>query len=157
MLKAPLLLVLSLIATAATAQTSCDKPVITLLRNNQELPATGGALATSITIRVAPAAGCPEQRYRFRNAQITLVHHGRPALPSLVANEEAVNLRPFSSYESGDQVVVFIAYQDLATVAADGSIRPYLAARAAKLKSGQFDLKTDESKGISFNWSLVKQ
>jgi hypothetical protein len=54
------LLVCLVVTTAASAQTDCAKPVVKLLHNKQEIPATGSALRPAVTLRVTPAAGCPE-------------------------------------------------------------------------------------------------
>ncbi|GGG40710.1 hypothetical protein GCM10011378_16180 [Hymenobacter glacieicola] len=60
-----------------------------------------------------------------------------------------------NAYQSGDQLLIFIAYQNLALVAADGALTPLLA-KPVSPGPGQLDLQTDESKGISFRWVLRK-
>lgn len=156
MLKNGLLpLLLLAVSVGAWGQTSCATPVVKLLRSKQEIPATPGPLVPSLTVRVAPEAGCPAQRYRFRDAEITLVRNGRLVLPILLVNEPYVDLRPFMSYyKSGDYLLVSVAYQNILVVGPDGSLRPY--SRPVKDTSGQPDLQTDASKGISFRWPLVK-
>ncbi|HEX8424666.1 hypothetical protein [Hymenobacter sp.] len=144
--------------SAATAQPGCAVPAIKLLRDNVEVPATGSALFPSVTLRVIPDAGCPAQgNFRFRNAELTLVRHGRPLLPNMLVNQPQVDLRSLlSMYQPGDHLVVFIAYENLAIVGADGKLKPYLQTKPVKPKPGHLDLLTDEAKGISFNWPLVK-
>jgi hypothetical protein len=60
-----------------------------------------------------------------------------------------------SAYQSGDHVFVFIAYQNIAVVAPNGSLQPYRA-KSKKSNSGKLDLETDDSKSISFKWPLLK-
>jgi hypothetical protein len=144
-------------ATAATAQTDCAKPVVKLLRNKKEIPATASALFAAITLRVAPDAGCPEQRYRFRDAEVTLVRKGRMALPTLLVRQPQVDLSSMiDRYQSGDHLFVFIAYHNIALVGPDGTLTPLRPAKGAKPRPGQLDLQPDESRGISFIWPLVK-
>ncbi|UOQ70110.1 hypothetical protein [Hymenobacter cellulosilyticus] len=150
-------LILLAAASKAMAQTDCARPEIQLLRNSQALPATAAALVTTATLRVAPAAGCPEQSYRFRHAEITLVRHGRPVLPIQLAEKPQLDLRPFQShYQTGDQLRVFIAYQNIATVAPDGTLTPLLSAKDAKSRPGKLDLQTADSKGITYTLPLAK-
>ncbi|TGE29226.1 hypothetical protein [Hymenobacter metallicola] len=152
-LLAPLLL----LAPAAFAQSDCAKPVVQLLRNGQPLAATASALPAAATLRVAPDAGCPAQEYRFRHAEVTLMRHGRPVLPILLVEKPQADLRPFLSYyQTGDQLNIFIAYQNVATVAADGTLTPLLPAKAARRQPSQLDLRTTDSKGISFSLPLAK-
>ncbi|MBO0356374.1 hypothetical protein J0X19_00315 [Hymenobacter sp. BT186] len=157
MLKA-LFLPLLLSTTATTAQTDCAKPVIRLLHNGQEISsAVGSALVPSVTLQVAPEAGCPEQRYRFRNAEVTLIRKGRPALPSLKVSQPQLDLRYFlNHYIPGDYLFVFIAYQNVALVSGDCSLTPLRSLKDAKSNPGQLDLRTDDAKGISFRWPLQK-
>lgn len=145
-------------SSAATAQSDCATPIIKLLRNNVEVPATGSVLFPSVTLRVIPDAGCPMQgNFRFRNAQLTLVRHGRPLLGSMLVNQPQVDLRSLvGMHQSGDHLHVFIAYENLAVVGANGKLTPYLQTKPVKPKPGQLDLITDEAKGISFKWPLVK-
>ncbi|MCB2407924.1 hypothetical protein [Hymenobacter lucidus] len=154
MLNKLLLVLVSLAtATAATAQTDCARPVVKLLSKNAEIPAAGSAFVPLVTLRVAAAAGCPEQPYRFRNAELTLIRRGRPALPTLVVSQPNVDLRALaSSIQPGDQIYVFIAYQNLAVVGADGTPQPYAP---PKPSSGAVDIRTPDSKGISFRWQLA--
>ncbi|UOQ50878.1 hypothetical protein [Hymenobacter cellulosivorans] len=149
---------LLLLAPAAVfAQTDCAKPVVQLLRSGQPLPATAIALPAAATLRVAPDAGCPAQAYRFRHAEVTLVRNGRPVLPILLVEKPQADLRPFLNYyQTGDQLRVFIAYQNVATVAADGTLTPLLPAKDAQRQPGQLDLRAGESKGISLYLPLTK-
>lgn len=153
-----LLFPLLLLATNASAQTDCEKPVIKLLRDGQEISvAAASALAPVVTLRVESAAGCPAQSYRFRHAEITLVRNGRPVLPTLIVEKPQVSLRDFADfYQAGDHLSVLIAYQNLALVAPGGTLTPLLAVRAAQLRANRLDLRPDDSKGISFKWKLTK-
>lgn len=151
-----LFLPLILLASAATAQTGCPKPVVKVLRNGEEVPATGSALAPSVTLQVTPAAECPEPvSYRFSSAELTLVRRGRPVLPAMRVRQPQADLRAFmGAYQPGDHIFVFVPYQSLFVVAADGSQQPYPRPKRTSPKPGQFDISTDEAKGIGFNWLL---
>lgn len=153
--KLLLLLVCLAAAATATAQTDCARPVVKLRGGNAEIPATGSAFVPLITLRVAAAPGCPEQTYRFRNAELTLTRNGRPALPTLVVSQPKADLRALAgSIRPGDQLYVFIAYQNLAVVAPDGTLQPYAPPKPG---SGAVDIRTPDSKGISFRWQLGPQ
>ncbi|WP_460615468.1 hypothetical protein [Hymenobacter seoulensis] len=148
------LLLLLLLPFFASAQSGCPTPEIKLLHNNQELPARSLSLVPDLTLRVV-AAGCPEQRFRFRNAQVTLVRRGRPVLPSKLVSQPQLDLSAWQrAYEPGDQLTIFIPYQDLAVVAPDGTLQRY--ATAPKPSSGHIDLRTDNAKGLSFTWPQAK-
>ncbi|PJJ59856.1 hypothetical protein [Hymenobacter chitinivorans] len=156
-MRSAVLVSLLLVAGAARAQTDCAKPVVQLLRNNQPLAGPASALPAAATLRVGPGAGCPAQDYRFRHAQLTLVRHGRPVLPILLVEKPQVDLRPLlSSYQTGDQLQIFIPYQDVALVGPNGTLTPLLPARDARRQPGQLDLRTAESKGLSFALPLAK-
>ena len=143
---------------AAQAQTSCPPPVLRVLRDHQEVPATGAAFAPIITLAVAPNPACGAGgNYRFREAEITLMRGRRPAMPTLLVHRPEVNLTELTgSARPGDRICFFVSYQNLFVVAADGKLHPY--PRPA-LSPGQQTgvgnaLLTDEDKGISFNWLL---
>ncbi|MDU0371625.1 hypothetical protein ACFPAF_14565 [Hymenobacter endophyticus] len=153
----PLLAALLCLATSATAQTTCARPIIQLLHNEQPIAAAGSALVPVVTLRVEPEAGCPAQEYRFRHAQVTLVRRGRPVLPSKRVQDSELNLQALlRTYQTGDHLLIFIAYQDVALVSSSGTLVPLATAKDAKPKTGQLDLRTDDSKGISFRWLLQR-
>ncbi|WP_375436378.1 hypothetical protein [uncultured Hymenobacter sp.] len=138
-----------------TAQSECPKPQLRVLREGKPVPLTGSAFASSVTLEVTPDPACSEPvRYRVSSAELTLVRNRRPLLAALVAREPRVDLRPLASLcKPGDRIQVFIPYQNLTIVSADGSRWPYPRPKLAK--AGQFDLVTDESRGISFSWLLL--
>jgi hypothetical protein len=157
-----LLLPLLLVATAApaAAQTDCAQPALKMLLNGKEIPATGHPMAPSVRLRVAPAPGCPTAvSYRVSSAELTLTRGGRPLLPTRSVRQPRVDLRALMSVaQPGDHIYVFIPYQNLSVVAADGSQQPYLPPGLTKPPPGQIiDLRTDESRGISFSWLLLPQ
>jgi hypothetical protein len=116
------------------------------LVDNQEIPATGRPPASIIKLQLTPAAGCPGQVYRFRNAQITLMRNKRPVLPTLLANQPLVSVKDIISVsQPGDRIYIFIPYKDLAVVSADGKLQPYRQPQTA------------EAKGISFTWLLTQK
>ncbi|UYZ64688.1 hypothetical protein [Hymenobacter weizhouensis] len=159
MLKKPLLLLPLACASVAAAQTKCAVPVLKLLRNGQEIPATGSAPAPTVTLQVAAEPGCPSPAsYRFRQAQATLVRQGRPVLPALLITQPQADLTPLlRAARPGDQVYVFIPYGSLVTVAADGKQQPYQPPQAAPSRTRPLDLQTDQAKGINFVWKLVRE
>ena len=154
------MIAVALLATAgeAVAQTDCSAPTLKVVSNNQEIPAAGSAFTPRVMLRVTSPDDCPKQvRYRFRNAQLTLVRHGRPVVPSLVVSQSEVSLGLWMKYcQPGDHINMFIAYQDVAIVAADGSLQLYSPPKRGELKGPKFDIRTDESKGLSFTWLLLK-
>ena len=144
-------------AAAAVAQTSCPHPTVKVLRNNQEVPATGSALAPNVTLRVHPDSQCPDRvSYKFSAAELTLVRHGRPVMPAMRVNQPQVNLTAWLKVsEPGDRIYIFIPYANLVVISADGKQRPYPQPRPTQPKAAKLDLSTDEAKGISFVWPLV--
>ncbi|WP_324678379.1 hypothetical protein [Hymenobacter sp. GOD-10R] len=132
--------------------------MLKVLSNNQEIPATGSALVPRVRLRVTSPDDCAEQgHYRFRNALITVVRRGRPVIPSMIVNQPDVNLVPWTKYcQPGDHITFFISYHDIAVVAADGSLQPYSLPKRGEIKGEKFDIRTDQAKGISFTWPLLK-
>ncbi|WBA42421.1 hypothetical protein [Hymenobacter canadensis] len=144
-----------LAATAATAQTDCSAPVLQVLHNGQAIPATGSALPASAQMRLVPAPGCPAAgSYCATGAEVTLVRAGRPVLPIMLVPQSRLDLRPLQRIaQPGDHLFVFIPYENLLVVAADGSQRPYAKPTP---KPGRLDLTPDDAKGISFKWLIVQ-
>lgn len=153
------LLPLLCLITSASAQVPvpCARPVLKLLRGSQEIPAAASALVPTVTLRVVAEAGCPEQQYRFRHVQVTLVRRGRPVLPTTRLENAELNLQGLlNTYQTGDHLLVFVAYQDVALVSPNGSLTPLAAAQDVNPRPGQLDLRTDDSRGLSFRWMLRK-
>jgi hypothetical protein len=144
-----------LTATFATAQTNCSAPMLKVLQNGQEVPATGSPLPASAQMRLVPAPGCPAAgSYRATGAEVTLVHAGRPVLPTMMVSQSRIDLRPFQRIaQPGDHLFVFIPYKNLRVVAADGSQAPYANPIP---KPGKLDIATDQARGVSFKWLVVK-
>jgi|GEM_PF-3835086 len=155
MLKPALTALLLLAAPAAGWAQSCPPPTLQVLRNGQPVPATGSALPASALLRLTPAPGCAAAAgYRATGAEVSLIRRGRPVLATLLVEQPQLDLRPFQSVaQPGDHLYVFIPYQNLRVVAADGTARPYVKPKPA---STQIDLTTDESRGISFKWLLTQ-
>ncbi|QIX60386.1 hypothetical protein FY528_00220 [Hymenobacter lutimineralis] len=144
-------------AATATAQAPCALPTLKLFQDGVEMPADARALARPVTLRVLPAPGCPAAVYRFRHAEVTLVRRGRPVLPTLRVEKPQADLQSFLRYyQTGDQVVIFIAYQNLALVAADGSLQPLAAAPPRLSKPRQLDLQTEDSRGLFLRWPRLQ-
>jgi len=118
----------------------------------------GSAFTPQVMLRVTSPDACPEQvHYRFRNAQVTLVRQGRPVIPSMVVSQATVNLAPWMKIcQPGDHISLFISYRDIAIVGADGSLQLYSLPKRGELKGAKFDIRTEEAKGISFTWPLLK-
>ncbi|OUJ72314.1 hypothetical protein BXP70_18825 [Hymenobacter crusticola] len=152
------LVVLLAAAEEAVAQIDCSAPILKVLSNNQEIPATGSVLTPQITLRVTSPDDCSEQvHYRFRNALMTLVRRGRPVIPSSIVNQSNVNLAQWMKYcQPGDRITLFISYHDIAIVKANGSLQPYAQPKPEDLKGQKFDIRTEQAKGISFTWPLLK-
>jgi len=154
-----LLAVLLATASAATAQADCSKPVLKLLHNGEEISAAGSALFLLVRLQILSEPECPDQvSYRARNAELTLVRGGRPLMPTILVRQPQVDMRPWmNTYQPGDHINVFIAYENLIVVSADGQQRPYVKPLPKLSKFPHFDLRTDDSKGISFTWRLVQK
>jgi hypothetical protein len=88
-LSAKILVLVALSATLgeAVAQTACP-PIVRVLHDTQEVPATGSALLPRVTLQVTPDAKCPDAaHYQFRGAELTLVRRGCPLMPAMRANQ----------------------------------------------------------------------
>jgi hypothetical protein len=129
-------------------------PVLKVLHNGQEVPATGSPLPASAHMRLVSAPGCPAGgSYRATGAEVTLIRAGRPVLPIMLVSQSRLDLRPLQRVaQPGDHLFVFIPYENLLVVAADGSQRPY--AKPAP-KPGKLDLAPSDAKGISFKWLII--
>jgi hypothetical protein len=155
--KAIAALVLLGAASSASAQTDCATPVIRVFQNNQEVPTTGGALTSRATLAVSSAPDCPAQvSYRFKEAQVTLLRGARPVTPTLIARKPEVNLADFVTHaRPGDRLYIFVHYDQLLVVAADGKETPYSVPAARKSKG--LDLSMDQQRGIAFTWPLTQK
>ena len=146
---------------AARAQAGCPPPVLKVVLDSQEVPATGAAFAPKVTLAVGPDPACAEGgNYRFREAEVTLLRGRRPVLSTLLVHRPEIDLKYLTGIaQPGDRIHVFVSYKNLFVVAADGRLRPYLR---PELSPGQQTgvgnaLLTDEARGISFNWRLVQK
>ncbi|MBC6699201.1 hypothetical protein [Hymenobacter sp. BT190] len=155
MVKVLLTVCSCLIATAAIAQVNCSVPVLKVLHNGQEVPATGGPLPASAQMRLMPAPGCQQaSSYRATGAEVTLIRAGRPVLPIMLVSQSRLDLRPFQQVaQPGDHLFVFIPYKNLLVVAADGSQSSYAKPTP---KPGKPDLAPNDAKGISFKWLIIR-
>ncbi len=144
----PLLLLTLLASTAAVAQSACPPPVVRVWVNNQPVPGSGAPLAKQMRLRVSPGPGCPTNvRYLFREAQVTPLRGPRPLTPTLVMTDSTADLTYFGKYsQPGDRINVFIPYDKLVVVSADGKQTPYPLPTGAAAKA----------KGIRFDWVLLK-
>ena len=143
--------------SAATAQTSCAAPVVKVLRNGVEIPATGSPMAPGVRLQITPDPACTEKiSYRVAAAEVTLMRNGRPLLPTLLVKQPQADLRGFLRHaQPGDRIYVFIPYKNLRVVLPDGTQQPFLLPVPAKPKPRQLDLETEAAKGISFCWILL--
>ncbi|WP_157547513.1 hypothetical protein [Hymenobacter sp. DG25A] len=151
------LLFLTTASVAAAQAGGCPKPVLKVLRNGVEIPATGSAMAPGIRLQITSDPECREKvSYRVTAAEITLVRGGRPLLPTLLVKQPQADLRGFMPHSrSGDYVYVFIPYKNLRVVSADGTLQPYLPPASAKSESRQRDVTPDAAQGIVFKWILL--
>ncbi|RPD44896.1 hypothetical protein DNI29_19540 [Hymenobacter sediminis] len=116
-------------------------------------------MARIVRLQVSADAACPDPlSYQVSSAYLTLTRRGRPVLPSLTATQPTVDLRAWvAASQPGDHINVFIPYQNLTVVFANGTRRPYLPSTAKPSRPHPLDIRTDAAKGISFNWLLVRQ
>ncbi|GAB3823705.1 hypothetical protein [Hymenobacter jeollabukensis] len=135
----------------ARAQTNCPAPALSVLRDNQPVPATGSALAPAVTLELKPNPQCPpEMRYQFTHAEVTLMRGIRPATPTLIAAKPELSLSAFMPlYQDGDWLYIFIPYKNLRVVGADGQAQPYTAPVTGA------DSNADN--GIGFSWPLSRK
>ena len=149
------------VPSLAFAQTSCPPRVLSVLRNNQQVPATGAAFAPQVTLAVGPDPACTEGgNYRFREAEVTLMRVRRPALPTLLVHRPEVDRKDLTgNAQPGDCIHVFVSYKNLFAVAADGKLHPYPRPELSSDQQAGVGnaMLTDEAKGISFNWLLVQK
>jgi hypothetical protein len=152
---------LLVISGAALAQTSCPPPTITVLCNNQAVPAAGAPLAPRATLQLRPNPACPAGlTYRFTAAELTLLRGPRPLLPTKTVRQPEISLTALLTIaQPGDRLRVFIPYQNLVVVSADGQQHPYPlpALRPDEQRGISANLLTDAAKGVSFNWVLTQK
>lgn len=143
-----LLLVFWSCTKTAVAQSDCPPPEVSVWRNNQPVPRGGAPFARLVRLRVSSAPGCPAPvHYLFTEAEVTPIRDGRPLTPTKLVRQSTGNLSEMGQYvQPGDRIFVFIAYDKLVVVDADGMQSPY-----ARLKGG-----ANKANGISFDWLLVK-
>ncbi|GAA3929145.1 hypothetical protein [Hymenobacter algoricola] len=154
----PILILLARAAPATRAQTSCALPVLKVVLKSGEVTAAGAPWNPLVTLRVGSAADCPEPvRYRFKDAQVSLIRNGRPVLPTLLISQPWADLSVFtSSCRPCDHLYVLIPFQNLIVVDAAGNQRPYGKPKA-KTGAEKLDITTDEFKGVVFKWLLTRQ
>ena len=143
-----LMLALWSFAGTAVAQSDCPPPEVSVWRNNQPVPRGGAPFARLVRLRVGPGPGCPATvRYEFTEAEVTPMRDGRPLTPTKLVRQPTGNLSEMGRYvQPGDRIHVFVPYEKLRMVAADGQQTPYPRPKGV----------ADEAKGISFDWLLVK-
>ncbi|MCC2547790.1 hypothetical protein LJY25_15165 [Hymenobacter sp. BT175] len=141
----PLLLLALLASTAAVAQSACP-PVVKAWSNNQPVPAKGAPFAGKLRLRVSSAPGCPANvRYYFKEAQVTPMRGPLPLTPTRIMTDSTGDVTWMGQHtKPGDRLYVFIPYDQLMMVAADGKRTPY------PVPAGE------AGKGISFDWVLLK-
>jgi hypothetical protein len=152
-------LVLLTTSGAAVAQTNCPPPTLKVLRNNQEVLGTGAALAPRVTLQVSPSPECPDKAtYQFKVAELTLMRGQRPLTPTMNVRQPEANLKYFMSVaQPGDRLYVFVSYENLMVVSANGEKSPYSRPMLNPNKQSGLDLRTDAGKGISLNWQIVQK
>ncbi|MBO2007822.1 hypothetical protein [Hymenobacter negativus] len=147
------LVLLSAPSGAALAQTNCPPPTLQVLRNNEEVPATGAPLAPHATLRISPSSACSGTRYQCTGVELTLLRGTRPLTPTRTVRRPQVDLTAWlPEARPGDRLYVFVPYKNLLVLAANGSTTPYPLPETNPSKSRGLDLATDDVKGISFTW-----
>ena len=142
-----LLLALWSFCGATVAPSECPPPEVSVWRNNQPVPRGGAPFARLVRLRVRPGAGCPATvRYAFTEAEVTPLRDGRPLMQTRHVRQATSNLGELRPYlQPGDRIHVFIAFDKLVVVAADGTQTPYPRPNGVAGKA----------QGISFDWVLV--
>ncbi|KUG07240.1 hypothetical protein ASU33_12770 [Solirubrum puertoriconensis] len=130
--------------------------MVSVLREGQAITTAGAAMAPTIKLQLTSDPACSDKAsYRCKYAELTLMRAGRPVFPAIRAYKSDVGLSAWvRAARPGDKIYVFVPYQNLTVVAADGSQQPYTLPEPAKPKYP--DLRTDEAKGVSFSWQLLK-
>lgn len=157
MLQSALLLTVALaVSSAVRAQTGCPPPALKVLNKGQEIPLTGAPLVPHVMLQIHSDPSCPGTvRYEFNVAELTLMRSGRPVFQTMVVQQPDINMLEFARvYQPGDRLYIFVPFQNLIAVAADGTKSRY---RLPPPKSKSVDLETDEQKGIYFSWLLLRK
>jgi hypothetical protein len=142
--------------TAVVAQSLCPPPVLLVVCHQHEVGSAGAVFAPQLTLRVQPASQCaPNERYGFREAEVTLIRGRRPLLATKLVHTAAVDLTDFAPLaQPGDRIHFFVSFQNLYLVGATGEQRPY--ARAVPPPPGlAASLTRYAARGIAFTWSLT--
>jgi hypothetical protein len=157
MLRKLLLPLLCGLGTPAARAQDCPPPALKVLLKSGEVSAAGTPWNPLVTLRVSSAAGCAEPvRYRFKDAQVSLIRNGHPVLPTLLVSQPRADLSDFTRYcRPGDHLYILIPYSNLVVVDAAGNRRPYVKPKG-KAEAEKVDITTDESKGIVFSWLLTR-
>lgn len=146
-------MLLSAASGSARAQAGCPPPTVHVLREGQEVPATGAPLAARATLRISPDPACPGTRYQCTGIELTLLRGTRPLTPTRTVHRPQVDLTAWlPEARPGDRLHVFVPYKNLLVVASDGSTTPYPLPETTTNKNRGPDLATDAAKGISFTW-----
>jgi hypothetical protein len=141
---------------AVVAQSPCPPPVLLVVCHQHEVGSAGAVFTSQLTLRVQPAPQCaPNERYAFREAEVTLIRGRRPLLATKLVHTAAVDLTDFAPFaQPGDRIHFFVSYQNLYLIEAAGEQRPY--ARAVPPPAGlAASLASDAARGIAFTWSLT--
>lgn len=153
-----LLLLEVLAARTVVAQSHCPPPLVNVLLSQHEVLEAGAAFTSHMTVFVRPAPACEtDQRYLFREAEVTLLRGRRPVSATRLVHTAEVDLTDFIPFaRPGDRIYVFVRYENLYLVGPAGRRRLY-ANPALPAPSGiAAQLLTDETQGIGFTWFLTK-
>ena len=133
---------------AARAQPGCPPPTVRVLREGQEVPATGAPLAPRITLQISPDSACDGTRYQCTGIELTLLRGTRPLLPTRLARRPQVDPTAWlPEARPGDRLHVFVPYKNLRLVTPDGHTTPYPLPET-NLKQ-PLDLATDAAKALA--------
>lgn len=109
-------------------------------------------------MRVRPAPACgTDQRYQFREAEVTLLRGRRPVLTTRLVHTAEIDLTDFTPFaQPGDRIYVFVRYENLYVVGPTGKRRRYANPVLPPPSGLTAQLVTDEARGIGFTWFLPK-
>jgi hypothetical protein len=147
-----------LAARTVAAQSPCPPPLLNVLLSQHEVPAAGAAFTPHLTVRVRPAPACgTDQRYQFREAEVTLLRGRRPVLATQLVHTAEVDLTAVAPFaQPGDRIYVFVRYENLYLMGPTGKRQAYAKPPRPSPGSITAQLVTDEAQGISFTWLLTK-
>jgi hypothetical protein len=131
---------------------------VQVLLSQQPVSEAGAAFTPHLTVRVRPAPACgTDQRYQFREAEVTLLRGRRPVLMTKLVHTAQVDLTDLTPFaRPGDRIYVFVRYENLYLVGPTGTRRLYAKPALSSPTDFTARLVPDEARGIGFTWLLTQ-